>query len=205
MIDMEPRITTAKLFRLMLWVHWRTFLARARGIRNQSPLLLLVLGGFVVGYLAVGFWLFRAGLGYLYHFPLVGTLLIQRIVFIVFSCFFVMLGFSNLIIGYSTLFKNRETAWLLTLPIRHRDVFRWKCLEGLVVASWALVFLSAPMLLAYGRVHGVPLMFYGQVAGAYLPFLVIPALLGFWVILALVQVISRAWAKQALVLVRHLL
>ncbi len=46
-------------------------------------------------------------------------------------------------------------------------------------SSWALVFLSAPLMLAFGRVHEVPANFYAQVAAAYLPFVVLPALAGY--------------------------
>ena len=120
----SPPISTLRLLRLLLWVEWRSFLARMRGVRRDSPLLIFVLGGFVLGYLVIGFVLFRAGLDYLYHFPLVGSLLSQRILFLIFGFFFVMLVFSNFIIGYSTLFKNRETQWLLTLPVRHLNVYR---------------------------------------------------------------------------------
>ncbi len=182
----------------MLWMHWRTFLSQVRSVQKKSPMLLLVLGLFITGYLVVGYWLFSAGLGYLYNFPLVGVLLSQRIVFLIFSCFFVMLVFSNLIIGYSTLFKSRETAWLLTLPLRHRDVYRWKFMEGLVVSSWALIFLSAPMMLAYGNIHSVSLFFYLKIAAAYIPFVVIPGMLGSWLILGFVHIITKRWVKRAL-------
>ena len=192
--------STAKLFRLMFWVHWRTFLAQLRGIRAKSPLLLAVLGAFILGYLIVGYWLFHEGLAFVYRFPLVGALLSQRVVFLIFTCFFVMLIFSNLVIGYSTLFKNRETAWLLTLPVRHRDVYRWKFIEGLAVSSWALIFLSAPLMLAYGRVHGVSPLFYIEIAAAYVPFVVIPALIGSWTILGFVHAITRSWGKWLLLL-----
>jgi hypothetical protein len=128
-VNSPAPLSTPHLFRLMLWVQWRTFLARVRGTRQQSPLLLFVLAGFILGYLAVGYWLFHAGLNYLYHFPLVGSLLSQRILYLIFGFFFVMLIFSNLIIGYSTLFKNRETQWFLSLPISHLGVYRWKFLS----------------------------------------------------------------------------
>src|SRR5688572_12204500 len=67
-------LPAGRFFKLLLWVQWRTFCARLRGIRRESPLLLFVLGGFVLGYLATGYWLFHAGLNYLHQFPLVGTL-----------------------------------------------------------------------------------------------------------------------------------
>jgi ABC-2 type transport system permease protein len=189
-----------ELFTLMLWMHWRALVAQVRGVRRQSPLLLIVLGGFIAGYLLVGYWLFYTGLHFLYHFPLVGALLSQRILFLIFGFFFVMLMFSNLIIGYTTLFRNRETQWLLSLPIRHRDVYRWKFLEALVVSSWALIFLSAPMMAAYGQVQQVPPIFYAQVALLYAPFVVLPALLGSWLVLGLVRVLSQPMAKRVLLI-----
>ncbi len=198
--DTSP-ISTGRLFRLLLWVQWRSTLARLRGVRKESPLLLFVLGGFILGYLVVGYWLFHAGLDYLYHFPLVGSLLSQRILFLIFGFFFVMLVFSNLIIGYSTLFKNRESQWLLTLPVRHLNVYRWKFIEALIVSSWALIFLSAPMMAAFGAVHGVPVEFYAQVALVYGPFVVLPALCGSWIILLLVRVVAKPVVKRAAILI----
>ena len=133
-------------------------------LRSLSLATLFVLSAFVLGYLVIGYALFYAGLDYLYRFPIVGPLLSQRILFLIFGFFFVMLVFSNLIIGYSTLFKSRETQWLLTLPVRHLNVYRWKFIEALAVSSWALIFLSAPMMAAFGAVHSVTPIFYFQIA-----------------------------------------
>ncbi len=193
----HPHLPTPSLFRLLAWVHWRSFLASWRKTRRESPLLLVVLAVFILGYLGVGYWLFFTGLNFLNEFQVVGTLLSQRILFLIFAFFFAMLIFSNLIIGYTTLFKNRETEWLLSLPLAHRDVYRWKFLEALVISSWALIFLSAPMMIAFGRVHAVPPHFYAQIALVYLPFVVIPALLGSWVIVFLVRVLARYRLKKS--------
>lgn len=183
-----------------MWVHWRTIAASLQNIRRKSRLLLLVQVAFAMGYLLLGYWLFHEGLRYVVQFPIVGPLLSQRILFLVFGFFFLMLIFSNLIIGYSTFFKSRETAWFLTLPIPHRDVYRWKFAESLVVSSWALVFLSAPMMAAYGGVQGSAAPFYIGTIIAYLPFIVIAALLGSWVILAAVRIFSGRWVKRALLI-----
>lgn len=191
-----PPISTLRLFRLLAWVHWCSLRARLRGATRESPLLLIVLVAFILGYLGVGYWLFHAGLDYLYHFPLVGALLSQRILYLIFGFFFVMLVFSNLIIGYSTLFKNRETSWLLSLPLPHASIYRWKFLEALIVSSWALIFLSAPMMIAYGRVRDVAPVFYFQIALVYLPFVVLPALAGSWIIVFLVRILARSGVKK---------
>jgi ABC-2 type transport system permease protein len=192
----SPPLSTLRLFQLLAWVHCKSVCARLRISRRESPLLVFILAAFVLGYLAVGYWLFYAGLGYLHHFPLVGALLSQRILHLIFGFFFVMLVFSNLVIGYSTLFKNRETSWLLSLPVPYESVYRWKFIEALAVSSWALIFLSAPMMIAYGRVHEVEPVFYLQVALVYLPFVVIPALAGSWIIVFLVRILSRRGVKK---------
>ena len=189
-------LPTPQLFRLLFWVQWRSALARFRAVQRESPLLLFVLTAFILGYLCVGYWLFHSGLHFLHNFPVVGSLLSQRILFLIFAFFFVMLVFSNVIIGYSTLFKNRETEWLLALPLPHVDVYRWKFVEALVVSSWALIFLSAPMMIAFGRVHEVSPAFYAQIALGYLPFVVIPALIGSWIILALVRILAKRGVKK---------
>lgn len=188
------------MFRLFLWLHWRSFAARFAKSRKESPLLIFVLTGFIVGYLFFGFLLFRGGLEYLRRFPLIGAQLTERIPFLIFGFFFMMLIVSNLIIGYTTLFRNRETQWFLSMPVRHRDVYRWKFVEALAVSSWALVFLSAPMLAAYGVVYRVSWEFYIQVALCYVPFVVIPAVVGSWLILMLVRILARPWVKRALII-----
>jgi len=205
-LSMTPRMESAPpstfrdLFNLLMWVHWRSLVASVRGLRRQSPFLIVVLVAFVLSYLILGYLLFRWGLHFLYHFPLFGSLLSARILFLIFGFFFIMLVFSNLIIGYSMLFRNRETEWMISLPIRHRDVYRWKFLEALVVSSWALMFLSAPLMIAYGQVHQVTPVFYLQVALLYVPFVVIPALLGSWLVLLLARVLTQTVIKRILVL-----
>ena len=186
---------TLRLFRLFLWVHWRGIVARVRGLRRRSTLLPVILGGFVVGYLCLGYFLFYHALKFLYLYPAVGSLLAQRILFLIFGFFFVMLMFSNVIIGYTTMFKNRETDWFLTLPIPHAVIYRWKFLECLVVSSWALIFLSAPMMAAFGRVNEVQAPFYLEVFLVYLPFIVIPAVLGSIFVLLIVTLLAKRWIK----------
>ena len=199
--DSPTRVTLSffRLLRILLWMQGRTVLARVRDIRKQSRLLLFVLGSFILGYLGVGYFLFYKGLQYVNYFPVVGPLLSQRILFLIFGFFFVMLIFSNLITGYSTFFKNRETAWFITLPIPHRQVFAWKFIEAMVLSSWALLFLCLPLMAAFGRVQQVPLWFYPAAALVFVPFVVLPSVLGAWLILFVVRHLSRGWVKKALV------
>jgi ABC-2 type transport system permease protein len=187
-----------RILRLLLWARLVSIRAELADLRKKSRLMLAVLGGFCLGYLAVGYYLFYSGLLFLHRFPLVGSLLAQRLLYLIFGFFFAMLIFSNAIIGYASLFKNRETSFLLSLPIRTRDIYLWKLLESLVFASWALLFLSTPMMVAWGRASDAHGPFYAEVLVAFLPFVIIPAQLGSWGILLLVRLLSMRWAKYLL-------
>ena len=187
------------MLRLILWARLVTVRAELAAVRKKSRLMLAVLAAFCLGYLAVGYYLFDVGLNFLRHFPVVGSLLAQRLLFLIFGFFFAMLVFSNAVIGYANLFRNRETSFLLSLPIRPRDIYLWKIFESLVFASWALLFLSAPMMVAWGRVSESGLRFYPEVFLAFIPFVIIPAQFGSWIILLLVRFLSHRWTKLLLI------
>jgi ABC-2 type transport system permease protein len=187
-----------RTLRIILWARLVSARAELAALREKSRLMLAVLGGFCLGYLAVGYFLFYTALLFLRGFPVIGSLLAQRILFLIFGFFFAMLIFSNAIIGYANFFKNRETTFLLSLPIRARDVYIWKLFESLVFASWALLFLSAPLMVAWGRAGEAHGPFYAEVFVAFLPFVIIPAQIGSWAILLLVRVLSMRWAKRIL-------
>ena len=112
------------LIRVNLLQSWR----KLKSVREQSRLLSSLIGFFIVGYLAIAFLMFRLGLKFLGAFPGLGTLLIERLLFLLFAFLFVLLLFSNLVISYTNLFRNRETNFLISLPIPAQTIFRWKFL-----------------------------------------------------------------------------
>jgi len=167
--------------------NWR----RLRDIPHESRLLSALILGFIVGYAVLAYWLFRRGLEFAGQFPGLGDLLIERLLYLLFACLFILLLFSNLVIGYANLFRNRETHFLLSLPIPFQTVFQWKFLESTFLASWAFLFLVAPMLVAFGLSQDAPWQFY--VLGPLLIalFIVLPAVLGAWCAVNLARFMDR--------------
>ena len=107
--------------------------------------ILLFAAGMVGGFLSL-FWhgfQFLAGLG-----P--GSILITRRLF---ALFYASLGgmliTSSIITSYSTLYRSRETTWLLTAPITVRDLVTYKAIESALLSSWAFFFLVIPFGAAY--------------------------------------------------------
>lgn len=172
-------------------VHSRVLLARLTGTFATSKLMGFTLVGFLLGYLVLGYVIFYQGLYHLERVPMTGPVLSERIFYLMFFFFFLMLVFSNAVISYTTLFRSKETSWLLTLPVSHRALFFWKLIETLVVSSWGLVFLSAPMLAAYGQLNQVQPIYYLKAFLAYLPFVVIPAAIASWLLVLAVRFLNR--------------
>lgn len=186
----SPLSTFAQL-KILGRVHRRVLFARVRGTFERSKLMGFTLVGFLVGYLLIGYVLFYQGLYHLGRVPMNAAGLSDRIFYLMFFFFFLMLVFSNAVISYTTLFRSKETGWLLTLPVSHRALFFWKLIETLIVSSWGLVFLSAPLLAAYGQLNAVRPLYYVKALMAYFPFVVIPAALASWLLVLAVRFMSR--------------
>jgi len=175
------------LLRVNLVQNWR----RLCSVREQSSLLTVIIGLFIGGYIVLAFGLFYKGLKFIGVFPGIGELLIERLLFLLFAFLFILLLFSNLVIGYSNFFRNRETAALLTLPIPAQTVFRWKFVESTVLASWAFLFLIAPLLGAYGMWRQVPWHFYALTVVLVGLFIMLPAVFGTWTAVNLARFLDR--------------
>jgi ABC-2 type transport system permease protein len=166
---------------------WR----RLKSIHSTSAPLAVTIGLFVVAYLAISFVLFRHGLQFLNNFPALGSLLTERLFFLLFAFLLVLLLFSNLVIGYANFVRNRETSFLISLPISAQTVFRWKFIESTLLASWAFLFLISPLLAAYGLTRGAPWHFYLMTFAALAMFTVLPGVAGAWVALNLARYLDR--------------
>ena len=145
-------MTTAEATTLLAWAHWRMLLHKLRVGVRENKLLSATVGVFLILYAAAAYVLVREGLDFISRLPLVGPLLTERMVFLLFFFFFVMLVLSNATITGMGLFRRREMEWQVALPLPARSLVLWKTLEGMLLASWGLLVLSAPILLALARV-----------------------------------------------------
>lgn len=127
-------------------VHWKIFTARTVQSVQRSRLMAGTITLFLAAYLVAGYFLFCRGLNYMVTLPGVGFLLTERIVYMAYFFFFLMLVFSNSILLYSGIFRGKETPWLLTTPLDPRSILCWKVMESFLVSSWGLAVLSAPLL-----------------------------------------------------------
>jgi ABC-2 type transport system permease protein len=181
----------ASVLWLLARVNARQTWRRLKTVRATSSLLASSIGLFVVAYSTLAFLLFRRGLQFLNNFPALGQVLTERLLLLLFVFLLILLLISNLVIGYTNFFRNRETSYLISLPISAQTIFRWKFLESTLLASWAFVFLISPLLAAYGLTRGAPWHFYVMTVVALGMFIVLPGVAGAWVALNLARYLDR--------------
>ena len=184
---------------LLLRVNSLTLWRRFKSIREQSSLLTAVIAVFLAGYFMLAYWMFFKGLLFISRFPGFGTALTERLMFLLFAFLFVLLLLSNLVISYTNLFRNRETTFLMTMPVRPATVFQWKFIESTLLASWAFLFLIAPLLAAYGYVRGVAWHFYPVTLVLVGLFIVLPAVAGSFLAVNLARYMDRRLFQVLLV------
>ena len=111
--------------------------------------------------------------------------------YLLFAFLFVLLLLSNVIINYTNLFRNRESTFLMSLPVTAQTIFRWKFIESTLLASWAFVFLIVPLLAAYGLTQGVAWHFYPVTVLLLALFVMLPGVAGSWLAVNLARHLDR--------------
>ncbi len=183
--------SNASPLRLLVQVNSRQMFRRFHSALTQSPAWFFLVLLFTGGYQMLSFWLFYRGLRFVETFPGLGTLLTERLLFVLFAFLFILLLFSSLVISYTNFFRNRETMFLSSLPIPRETIFRWKFIESTLLASWAFVFLIAPLLAAFGLTRGVSWHFYALAVLLVGMFVVLPAVFGAWFAMVLARYLDR--------------
>jgi ABC-2 type transport system permease protein len=176
---------------------WR----RVKGLREQSALLTCLIGLFLGGYVLLAYGLFSIGLRFVGSFPGLGMLLVERLMYLLFAFLLVLLVFSNLVISYTNFFRNRETAYLLTMPVPFGTIFQWKLIESTILASWAFLFLIAPLVAAFGLHREAAWHFYLVTPLFVGLFIVLPAVAGAWVAIAMARHLDRRFFQALVVAV----
>jgi len=127
---------------------------------------------------------------------------------LIFTFFFLaltaMLAFSTAILAYGALFRRPESAYLVASPVPARDLVVMRYLESLVLASWSLVLLGVPLMLAMAHVFDEPWWFFPLFVGLFALFIPIPGAIG--LLLAwLVAIFFPKTPRRVIILVATLL
>ena len=162
-----------------------------RVLKRESVFKVAFILTFAAGMMGGFFLLFLDGFQFLSSMGGGSHMITRRL----FALFFFGLGgmliMSNTVTSYSTLFRSRETAYLLTGPLSVRSLVTYKFIESTLLSSWAFVFLIVPFAGAYAWHEQLGLLFAVWTALFALPFVMLCGGLG-----TLLSLIAVRWLPR---------
>ena len=92
------------------------------------------------------------------NIPGVGSVLIEKLLAMVFLTFLFLLLFSNIIIAIATYYLSDDMSLQLSLPVNRRALFLSRYAKVTVNSSWMVFFMGLPIFAAYAAVlkSGLP-------------------------------------------------
>ncbi|MBI3581945.1 MAG: hypothetical protein HY098_07730 [Nitrospinae bacterium] len=160
-------------------------LVRATRQKKRGMAILTALAAlFIVG----DYLFFRRILIYILGLPLeIAELLIPQFLMVICLMFFSMLAFSNIISSISALYISNDLDFLVSSPIRMREIFMARHLTATVNSSWTFFLFGVPIFVALGTTSGAGVWYYVGMALIVVPFVLVPAGMGALITTALMR------------------
>jgi ABC-2 type transport system permease protein len=180
---------------------WRSVLARLQQEQSSAGGRVLLLALVALVFWAAVFGIASRVLSYFRGVEDIGNLMAGKVLGVILLAFLSILLISNIITALSTFFLAKDLDLLVAAPIGGTRLYLSKLAETVVHSSWMVALLALPIFTAYGIVYrGGP--WYPVVAlAAFLPYLVIPAVIGTAITLVLVNVFPARRTRELLGLV----
>jgi ABC-2 type transport system permease protein len=160
----------------------------------------------VVGAIGLLFWSFvlfvlTRVLTVFRNTPEIGALLAGKVLGLVFISFFMILLLSNIITALSTFFLAKDLELLVSAPVNWLTLYAAKLTESMLHSSWMIALMAVPIFAAYGWVYRGGLMFPFIAIATFIPFLIIPAVVGAAIVIVLVNAFPARRTKDILSIV----
>lgn len=184
-----------------IWIKdWHALRNLRRILQKESIFKVVFILLFASGMMGGFFVMFLEGFRFLSGLGGGGFMITRRLFSLFFLGLGVMLVMSNLITSYSTIFRSRETLFLLTAPINTRALVTYKFIESTLLSSWAFFFLMIPFASAYAIHEQLGIGFALWTALFSIPFVLLCGALGSLIALAAIRWFPRNrlfWAGTA--------
>ena len=193
-----PEAVAGPSFLHLLWPKLQSM--RARATRKDSG----AAGRFgALAIIGVAFWGFIFAILYrlLVYFrgiPEIGPLLAGKLLGLILISFFGMLLLSNVISALSTFFLAKDLDLLVAGPVDWLRLYAAKLVETCAHSSWMVVLMAVPLFAAYGIVYDGGPMFVFVVFSTFVPFLILPTVIGSAITLVLVNIFPARRTKDIL-------
>lgn len=193
----EFALPDAALLHLLL-PKWLT--ARARTVANEKGRSARY--GVLV-FIGLIFWAFIYGvlyklLSYFKGVAEIGPLLAGKLLGLILVSFFSILVLSSVITALSSFFLAKDLDLLVSGPVDWLRLYGAKLLETVTASSWMVALMAIPMFAAFGWAYSGGPLFPPFVLLVFLPFLLIPSIIGSAVTLLLVNIFPARRTRDIL-------
>jgi ABC-2 type transport system permease protein len=149
------------------------------------------------------FWAFIFGvlyrlLTYFRGVEEIGPFLAGKLLGLVLLSFVSILLLSNVITALSGFFLAKDLDMLVAAPLDWLRLYGAKLLETVVASSWMVVLMAVPMFAAYGLAYDGGVLFPVLTLLLFIPFLLIPAVIGSGTTLLLVNIFPARRTRDIL-------
>lgn len=141
------------------------------------------------------FWLgFYAGtykvLDFIRSILFFGEILSKKLLSITFFSLGIFLILSNIITALSSFYMSRDVPFLMSKPLKTKEILRLKTIETISGSSWMVISFIPPFFIAYGINYNAPCLFYLVLILTFVPFLLITSGIGITIAHLLTRVFS---------------
>src|SRR5687768_7399626 len=182
----------------LLLPKWLTARARARSGEKGRGARITVLAALGLLFWGLIFGVLARLLVYFRGVPEIGPLLAGKLLGLVLVSFMSILLLSNIITALSSFFLARDLELLVAAPVDWLTLYGAKLFETAVHSSWMVVLLAVPIFTAYGIVYDGGWAYPLIAIAAFLPLLVLPAVIGSAVTLVLVNIFPARRTRDIL-------
>ncbi|MGH7471055.1 MAG: putative ABC transporter permease subunit [Longimicrobiales bacterium] len=160
----------------------------------------------LLGSVGLIFWLMLFGiifrmLRYFKATPGIGDILAVKLLGLILLAFLSVLLLSNIITALTSFFLARDLELLSAAPLDPLQVYGARLIETMVHSSWMVVLVLVPVLSAYGIAYGLSATYLTVALSVLLAYLVLPAVVGTAITLALVNIFPARRARDLLALI----
>src|SRR3954468_5459760 len=183
---------------LLLLPKWLTARSRAMSNERGRAAPFSVLAAIGLGFWAFIFMVLYKLLVYFRGVPDLGPFQAGKLLGLILIGFFSILMLSNIITALSSFFLAKDLDLLVAAPVDWLTLYGAKLLETAVNSSWMVVLMAVPMFAAFGVAYHGGWAFPVLVITVFLPFLLVPAVIGSAITLILVNIFPARRTKDIL-------
>jgi ABC-2 type transport system permease protein len=173
------------------WALLRLYFTQFRNKLLNPTKESLIKSGLILAFAAfffpVVYQLFYFMFKHFYSAPVIGPLLVNRLISAFFMTFSIMVVLSAIVSAIPVLYFSRDMDFLFSSPVKIESIFTAQSAKIISGASWMVVLMGVPIFAAYAMVLKIGLAQYFFILASIIPFCVCLACAGIILTLFLVR------------------